>query len=96
MAQFRFFDADNRFAALSAKGDPSNRSTGVMETFRADIEAADTGRDEKPLDVMRLGIGDSIPDATTLWREKLVKAGLIEKLFDRFDQHLAETAPGGR
>jgi transposase, IS5 family len=31
------------------------------------------------------------PDATTLWlfREKLAKAGLIEKLFDRFDQHLA-------
>ena len=40
---------------------------------------------------MRLGIEDSIPDATTLWlfREKLAKAGLIEKLFDRFDQHLA-------
>lgn len=39
---------------------------------------------------LRLGIEDSIPDATTLWlyREKLAKAGLIEKLFDRFDQHL--------
>ena len=38
-----------------------------------------------------LAIADSIPDATTLWlfREKLAKAGLIEKLFDRFDQHLA-------
>jgi IS5 family transposase len=38
-----------------------------------------------------LAIEDSIPDATTLWlfREKLAKAGLIEKLFDRFDQHLA-------
>ncbi len=38
-----------------------------------------------------LGIEDSIPDATTLWlfREKLAKAGLIEKLFERFDQHLA-------
>jgi IS5 family transposase len=37
-----------------------------------------------------LAIEDSIPDATTLWlfREKLAKAGLIEKLFDRFDQHL--------
>ena len=34
-------------------------------------------------------IEDSIPDAMTLWlfREKLAKAGLIEKLFDRFDQH---------
>jgi transposase, IS5 family len=38
-----------------------------------------------------LAIEDSIPDATTLWlfREKLAKAGLIDKLFDRFDQHLA-------
>ena len=40
---------------------------------------------------LRLGIEDGIPDATTLWlfREKLAKAGLIEKLFERFDQHLA-------
>jgi IS5 family transposase len=40
---------------------------------------------------LRLGIEDSIPDATTLWlfREKLATAGLIETLFDRFDQHLA-------
>jgi transposase, IS5 family len=40
---------------------------------------------------LRLAIEDSIPDATTLWlfREKLAKAGLIEKLFGRFDQHLA-------
>ena len=38
-----------------------------------------------------LAIEDSIPDATTLWlfREKLARAGLIEQLFDRFDQHLA-------
>ena len=35
--------------------------------------------------------GVAIPDATTLWlfREKLARAGLIEQLFDRFDQHLA-------
>src|SRR3954470_832567 len=40
---------------------------------------------------LRLGIEDGIPDATTLWlfREKLAKAGLVEKLFERFDQHLA-------
>jgi len=39
---------------------------------------------------LRLGIEDGIPDGTTLWlfREKLAKAGLIEKLFDRFDHHL--------
>ena len=37
-----------------------------------------------------LGIEDGIPDGTTLWlfRETLVKAGLIEKLFERFGQHL--------
>lgn len=35
-------------------------------------------------------IEDRIPDGTTLWlfREKLAKAGLIEKLFERFGQHL--------
>jgi IS5 family transposase len=40
---------------------------------------------------LRLGLEDRIPDATTLWlfREKLAKAGLIEKLFERFDGHLA-------
>src|SRR3982074_515577 len=38
-----------------------------------------------------LRLEDSIPDATTVWlfREKLAKAGLIEKLFECFDQHLA-------
>ena len=39
---------------------------------------------------LRLGIEDRIPDGTTLWlfRETLGKAGLIEKLFERFGQHL--------
>lgn len=39
---------------------------------------------------LRLGIEDRIPDGTTLWlfREKLAQAGLIDKLFDRFDRHL--------
>ena len=43
------------------------------------------------LALLGLAIEDSIPDATTLWlfREKLARAGMIEKLFDRFDQHLA-------
>ena len=36
------------------------------------------------------GIEDCIPDGTTLWlfREKLAQAGVIEKLFDRFDRYL--------
>src|SRR3954470_14100910 len=39
---------------------------------------------------LRLGIEDRIPDGTTLWlfREALAKAGLVEKLFERFGQHL--------
>src|SRR3977135_910936 len=37
-----------------------------------------------------LGLEDAVPDATTIWlfRETLVEAGLIDKLFDRFGQHL--------
>ena len=37
-----------------------------------------------------LGMEDGIPDGTTLWlfREKLAKAGLIDKLFERFGRHL--------
>src|SRR5208282_1300213 len=39
---------------------------------------------------LRLGIEDRVPDGTTLWlfRETLVKAGLIERLFKRFSRHL--------
>lgn len=39
---------------------------------------------------LKLGIEDHIADGTTLWlfREKLSKAGLIERLFGRFGQHL--------
>ena len=37
-----------------------------------------------------LGLEDAVPDATTIWlfREALVEVGLIDKLFDRFSQHL--------
>jgi len=37
-----------------------------------------------------LGLEDAVPDATTIWlfREALVEAGLIDKLFDSFGQHL--------
>jgi IS5 family transposase len=35
---------------------------------------------------LNLGIEDTVPDGTALWlfREKLAKTGVIEKLFDRF------------
>src|SRR2546428_8249954 len=37
-----------------------------------------------------LGLEDAVPDASTIWlfREALVDAGLIKKLFDRLSQHL--------
>jgi transposase, IS5 family len=37
-----------------------------------------------------LGLGDPVPDATTVWlfREALAKAGLVAKLFMLFNQHL--------
>ena len=39
-----------------------------------------------------LGLEDRIPDATTVWlyRERLAKAGIVEKLFEMFDAHLRE------
>ena len=38
-----------------------------------------------------LGLEHQVPDATTIWlfREALIEAQLIDKLFDRFGQHLA-------
>src|SRR6202165_2382099 len=37
-----------------------------------------------------LGLEEAVPDATTIWlfRESLAQAGLVDKLFDRFSQHL--------
>src|SRR5262249_35269246 len=37
-----------------------------------------------------LDLEDPVPDATTIWlfREALAQAGLIDKLFERFGQHL--------
>ena len=37
-----------------------------------------------------LGLEDPAPDATTVWlyREQLVRAGLVDELFDAFDAHL--------
>ena len=37
-----------------------------------------------------LGLEDPVPDATTVWlyREQLVRAGLVDELFDAFDAHL--------
>jgi len=39
-----------------------------------------------------LGIGDRAPDAKTIWlfREELCRAGLVKRLFKRFDRYLRE------
>ena len=133
IAQFGFFDADDRLNLLSAKGDPLEtiHRAVAWEEFRADIERVVLTPDgmkkskagRKPIDALvmfrmlvlqtlynlsdeqveyqvrdrlsftrflGLGFEDGIPDGTTLWlfREKLAKAGLVEKLFARFSQHL--------
>ena len=48
-----------------------------------------------------LGLGDRVPDAKTIWlfREQLVRAGAMDKLFERFDAALHEAgylAMGGQ
>lgn len=48
-----------------------------------------------------LGLEDPVPDAKTIWlfREHLVQAGAVERLFARFDKHLAKAgylAMGGQ
>ena len=133
MGQPGFFDAEQRLAALSKKGDPLEAIAALVpwESFRVDIEAVALTPDaekksragRKPFDAilmfrmlilqslynlsdepieyqvrdrmsltrfLGLEFEDDIPDGTTLWlfREKLGQAGLIDKLFDRFDQHL--------
>jgi len=39
-----------------------------------------------------LGIGDRVPDAKTIWlfREELGRAGLVKRLFERFDRYLRD------
>ena len=50
---------------------------------------------------LNLGIEDQVPDATTVWlfRQQLTEKGLIEPLFERFDEYLREQgyqAEGGQ
>lgn len=127
-----FFDLDERYAALSAAGDPLVRLGELVdfEVFRAPLLRAlrrsDGTRGGRPpydpvlmfkvlvlqalynlsddrtefqirdrLSFMRflgLGLHDRVPDAKTIWlfRELLVRAKAVEKLFERFDAHLRE------
>jgi transposase, IS5 family len=127
-----FFDLGDRYAALSAAGDPLERLAGVVdfELFRAPLDAAllrsNRGRGGRPpydpvlmfkilvlqalyslsddatefqikdrLSFQRflgLGLDGRIPDAKTVWlfREHLVRAKAIEKLFARFDAALTD------
>jgi len=127
-----FFDLDERYAALSAAGDPLLRLGDLVdfEVFRAPLLRAlrrsDRAKGGRPpydpvlmfkvlvlqalynlsddqtefqirdrLSFMRflgLRLRDRVPDAKTIWlfRELLVRAKAVEKLFDRFDAHLRD------
>jgi len=127
-----FFDLSDRYAALSAAGDPLERLSAVVdfELFRGPLIAAlrrspraKGGR--PPFDpvlmfkilvlqalyslsdeatefqikdrlsfqrFLGLGLDGTVPDATTVWlfRERLVAAKAIDKLFARFDAVLKD------
>ncbi len=127
-----FFDLSDRYAALSAAGDPLERLAAVVdfEVFRGPLIVAlrrsDRGKGGRPpfdpvmmfkilvlqalyslsdeatefqikdrLSFQRflgLGIDGKVPDATTVWlfRERLVQAKAIDKLFVRFDAALTD------
>lgn len=127
-----FFDLSDRYAALSAAGDPLERLSTVVdfEVFRGPLVAAlRRGPRNKggrpPFDpvlmfkilvlqalyslsdeatefqikdrlsfqrFLGLGLDGTVPDATTVWlfRERLVKARAIDKLFARFDAALKD------
>lgn len=127
-----FFDLSDRYAALSAAGDPLERLASVVdfEVFRGPLIVAlrrsDRGKGGRPpfdpvmmfkvlvlqalyslsdeatefqikdrLSFQRflgLGLDGRVPDATTVWlfRERLVQAKAIDKLFARFDAALTD------
>jgi hypothetical protein len=71
-------------------------AAALLHVLERSIDRArhDPGRKFKPVvlgEIQAAGdIEDGIPDGTTLllFRETLAKAGLVEKLFERFRQHL--------
>jgi transposase, IS5 family len=130
VGQAGFFDLSDRYAALSAAGDPLERLAAVVdfEIFRGPLIAAlrrgsrakggrppfdpvlmfkilvlqtlyslsDEGCEFQIKDrlsfqrFLGLGLDGAVPDATTVWlfRERLVKAKAMDKLFARFDAAL--------
>jgi IS5 family transposase len=132
VGQLGLFDLSDRYAALSAAGDPLERLAAVVdfEVFRGPLNVAlrrsDRGKGGRPpfdpvmmfkilvlqalyslsdeaaefqikdrLSFQRflgLGLEGRVPDATTVWlfREKLVQAKAIDKLFARFDAVLSD------
>lgn len=127
-----FFDLGDRYAALSAAGDPLERLSAVVDfgVFRGPLMAAlrraprhKGGRPPYDPVVMfkilvlqalyslsdeaaefqikdrlsfqrflGLGLDGAVPDATTIWlfREQLVKAKAVDRLFARFDAVLKD------
>lgn len=79
-AQPGFFDLSDRYEALSAAG-------GQLE--RLEFQIKDRLSFQR---FLGLGLDGTVPDATTVWlfRERLVKAKAIDRLFARFDAALTD------
>ena len=79
----RVFRADIEAAVLTP--DELNKSSAGRKPFDAILMFRILAL--QALNNLSESVGHSIPDASTLWllRENLTKAGLIEKLFDRFE-----------
>lgn len=88
-------------AEIDKKSTAGRKSIDALVMFRmlvlqslynlSDAQAEYQARDRLSFTrFLALGIEDRIADGTTLWlfREKLAKAGLIEKLFAQFGRHL--------
>src|SRR6266436_5087918 len=97
MGQKGFFDVERRLEAISGKGDPLETikkfKIVVLQSLHnlSDEQSEYLIRDR--LSFMRfldLELEEAVPDATTIWlfREALAEAGLIDRLFARFGQHL--------
>lgn len=78
-----FFDLADRYDAQSAAGDPLERLSRVIdfEVFHGLLIAA-----------LRRSVRGKVPDATTVWlfRERLMQAKAVDKLFARFDAALTD------
>src|SRR5262249_57936614 len=83
MGQLGFFDADERLAALSAKGDPLEAIDRLVpwESFRADIEAVVL----TPEETRKSSAGRKPLDAIVMFRMRVLQA--LNKLSDEHAEY---------